>query len=617
MSRGPKPKHQEVESEDSDATIASEDEFDLRCNFDGGEDLDGEIIDDDQEIAISETAEIGRNGPSDDWCDMEIEELTDSSSINLRTRSIESTAMDTVPARPGRLGIHGSTNVAFEQWESPLNYFLLFWSEHVLNTFLLESNNFAIASKTRDWKMLTIAELKVFFGIIIHLGIIKYPNMEYVWDPDRGSQWVRNRMSFFRFKKILSCWHWMNTAVVAKEERKVKNKEDPFWVVSSLLTYLDRQFGEHFVCGQKLCIDESCFDFKGRHKARCYNPNKPSKWHFKAFCLNDSGTGYLHSFRMYRGKEERRPADIAATEWPVFELTENERYHNKGHLLATDNWYTSVAVAKHLASKGIDFVGTIKANKKGLPRHCIFAKSGPNKKQRGIMKAATRQITLTNGKMLPLRFYGWMDNKPVHMLTTLPGFRAAVNRVWKEDGVYQGRKSVPIPTPIVVYNQTMGGTDRFDQMVTYYHTNVRSKAWPVRIYTQFLHAATVNAHILFKLSYPALTRKDPCFTLLSFLTRLCDELAPASNIILQAAPKKSHAEDEHFRRTGMHIPLQLKRKRDEAGQQPELRRKCAICKHRSTTTCQQCNVALCLEVRSDRAQQGDNCWSLYHFCSKN
>ena len=148
-----------------------------------------------------------------------------------------------------------------------------------------------------------------------------------MWDPERFSQRIR-----FRFKKILSYWHWVHSRWLPKQ------KEKSFWVVSLLLTYLDRKFGEHFVCGQILCIDESCFDFKGRHKARCYNPNNPSKGYFNAFCLNDSGTGYLHLFRMYGGKEERRPTDIAATEWPVFELIENERYHNNRHMLAIDNW---------------------------------------------------------------------------------------------------------------------------------------------------------------------------------------------------------------------------------------------------------------------------------------
>jgi len=39
-------------------------------------------------------------------------------------------------------------------------------------------------------------------------------------------------------------------------------------------------------------IDEMAIAFKGRHRCKRYNPNKPDKWHLKSYCLNDSETGY-------------------------------------------------------------------------------------------------------------------------------------------------------------------------------------------------------------------------------------------------------------------------------------------------------------------------------------
>ena len=60
-----------------------------------------------------------------------------------------------------------------------------------------------------------------------------------------------------------------------------------------------------------LCdVDELCIGFKGRHKCKCYNKDKPNKWRFKAFCVNDSVTGCLFDFYLYGGKNEDKHGDV-------------------------------------------------------------------------------------------------------------------------------------------------------------------------------------------------------------------------------------------------------------------------------------------------------------------
>lgn len=126
-------------------------------------------------------------------------------------------------------------------------------------------------------------------------------------------------------------------------------------------------------------IDEMSIAFKGRHKCKCYNPNKPHKWHFKAFCLNDSSCGYLWNVYLYRGAAEVREHNISATMYPVIKLTEPlksvaniKNYH---YIFATDNWYTSIAVAVYLfITLGIYLIGTIKKNRQGIPKHSLLKK---------------------------------------------------------------------------------------------------------------------------------------------------------------------------------------------------------------------------------------------------
>ena len=131
-------------------------------------------------------------------------------------------------------------------------------------------------------------------------------------------------------------------------------------------------------------IDEGGIPWRGRHRYRCFNNMKPWPFHFKIVSLNDAFNGYQKCFYLYRGKSELRPEGVPATTWPIFKLfTTKAEYKNKGHILATDNWYTSLEVALLVARSGNHFVGTCKTNKAGLPAAGKFPKTGNGKQQRG------------------------------------------------------------------------------------------------------------------------------------------------------------------------------------------------------------------------------------------
>ena len=85
---------------------------------------------------------------------------------------------------------------------------------------------------------------------------------------------------------------------------------------------------------------------------------------------------------MYRGKDEQRPAGQSATTYPVIRLTEPAEYHGKKHLLALDNWYTGIDICQlaKAASRLMDVVGTVKANRQGLPKTKLFPKTGAIRK---------------------------------------------------------------------------------------------------------------------------------------------------------------------------------------------------------------------------------------------
>ncbi len=209
--------------------------------------------------------------------------------------------------KPGPIFLHPCTSF-------PIDFFHLYFDSSLMAIFVENTNIsgaeiVASINKTSKgpnkgpWTPTTTGELYRLFGVFLQMGIKRQPSMRSYWsnDPRYSDAFVKKCFSRERFELLKKALHCVNPSAYSNEEIKNKQKEDSFWRVKPFLDHLCDKYQLHFVCGQNLDVDEMCIGFKGRHVARCYNPNKPEKWHLKAFCLNDSKTGYLHRFYMYQG----------------------------------------------------------------------------------------------------------------------------------------------------------------------------------------------------------------------------------------------------------------------------------------------------------------------------
>ena len=224
---------------------------------------------------------------------------------------------------------------------------------------------------------------------------------------------------------------------------------------------------------------------------------------------------------MYQGSTERRPAEWSATAYPVKKLMEPYSMGVSGRgvnrVMCLDNWYTSIEVAVFLMlTYKVYLIGTIKTNRKGLPKEHIYPKIGRGKKVRGTM--STVMATISG---VIVYFTSWMDSKPVHGLSTLPTDKDTVQRKDKDADGRFAPTTIWRPTMWQYYNKGMGGTDLHDQLNQYYRTMVRCKKWPIRIFTHFLHSVVTNAYILYREKNEL---KTSDFSLLEFIDILLDNI---------------------------------------------------------------------------------------------
>ncbi len=493
--------------------------------------------------------------------------------------------------------------------KSEIDFFLLFMTDDILDQFVSSSNAYATSTKIRGWHPLSSQELLVFMGVVTYLGVVKVPTRRSAWK-DGGifsQSFLQRHMTAKRFEDILKALHWTNTAEMSEEEKSHKRRDSNYWLVDGFLSKLSINCRQHFFLGQHFDIDEMCIYFKGRFICKCYNPNKPEKWHLKFFALNDGATGYLYDFYPYQGAAERRPPQWGATAYPVYKLLHDRvELHNVNHILHIDNWYNQLQIAMFVRSIGMHSNGTVKTNRKGLPKQALFKNTGATKKERGTVEL--HSTTLSDGH--EYFFTCWMDTKAVHMLSTYrPGVRPVLRNSTGSDGKYI-KIRLTRPTNIGDYNGGMGGTDLFDQYCSYYRTMVRTKKWPTRIFTHFIMATIVNAFILFKFSHDD-------STLIKYLEALIKQLAmfsfkqpPSHGMVAQCAiivaddeeptRRKEVWDKKRLDNTITHMPAHTSRSEGS-------RRECKVCCKLTAYSCQQCDVGLCIENPAKTS-----CYEVFH-----
>jgi len=324
----------------------------------------------------------------------------------------------------------------------------------------------------------------------------------------------------------------------------------------------------------------------------------------------------MHNVYLYEGSAENRPTNVPATLYPIHKLFQPvEKYYKKNHIVATDNWYTSLAVLKYVRDDLCNhFVGTCKTNKKGIPKDGIFPKVGRGKQQRGACK---QMVQNCSGKLA--YFISWQDNKPVHILSTLKsGLRECQRRVQNDNKRWE-RLTIQQPTIIKTYNTTMGGTDAFDQRLSYYRPSIKTRRYPPRVFVHFLNASVVNAFIIHRQYH----RTDKTFQLRQFIEKLVFDLVPqVENNVPRGIPprfkrRKIQWEQDRIRlsKEEIHAPF-IEELPDEGSNNKHYRSRCVLCGNMTNLRCITCGAYLCVKGKYVDGVHEVTCWMKFHTTAK-
>lgn len=202
--------------------------------------------------------------------------------------------------------------------------------------------------------------------------------------------------------------------------------------------------------------------FCGRIIFRQYNKQKRHRYGIKEFKLCPIPR-YTYKISIYAVKNDHintTPTNV------VTSLCKD--LLNKSHILYTDNWYTNVDLIRQLLDQQTNLVGTIRNNRRDLPKHVVTAKL-----KKGEFTAAKSSDRIAMMK--------WKDKGDVYVLSTKHSVR--FHQLNKRG------KAVSKPKIVVDYNIVKSAVGMADQLAAY--------STPLRKSIK-LNTSIVNALILYK-----------------------------------------------------------------------------------------------------------------------
>ena len=361
--------------------------------------------------------------------------------------------------------------------DDPCFFFNLFLTDQLLQDLVQRSNSYAesVINSSRPlrrnsilnlWKPITIEEIKKFFGLVFHMGLVAMPTYRSYWSKDRlyQNELFKSVMSRDRFQSIMRFLHF---------GEELNFQDDRLSKIRFLLNHLNNRIAEIYTPHKDLSLDESMMLWRGRLVFRQYIKNKRHKYGVKFFelCTND---GMVVRADIYSGIKFADPESLGQTAAVVLHLMQN--YLDKGYHIFADNWYNSVPLTKYLTKRKTYITGTLRADRKDTPRDVMQKKL----KAGEMVSQSLDDISVTK----------WKDKRDVRIISNahIPQFVESVNR---------NGKSKQKPNVVHIYNQNMSGIDRSDQMLSYHSGLRKTIRWYKKVGIHIMEIFIANAFYLY------------------------------------------------------------------------------------------------------------------------
>ena len=379
------------------------------------------------------------------------------------------------------------TSVSGDNTILPIDCYRHFITDEIIELMVCETNRYAEQylqthyisrrSKSHQWKPTNDVEMLKFLGIIIEMGLVQMPKLEYYWSNSQlyGSEIIRSAMARDRFELLLKFWHF-------SDNNKYHSNQDRLFKLKPLLDLLKARFSSVYVPGAVITIDETMIPWRGRLLFKQYIPGKAHKYGIKMYKLAATN-GYTWNYLIYTGKQDPM-AGLGHAETVVMSLLDG--LSGCYRTVVADNFFTSIPLAKRLLAHDTYLIGTLRSNRAASAKEFL---------QKKLKRGEAYGLQNKEG----IKLVVWKDKKDVLMISTKPSHSAAIVDTGKTNF-----ENEPIMKPQIVidYNRGRQGTDLSDQLSAYYTCLRRSIKWYRKVAFELIFGtAVVNSYLVYKEHY--------------------------------------------------------------------------------------------------------------------
>ena len=284
---------------------------------------------------------------------------------------------------------------------------------------------------------------------------------------------------------------------------------DALFKVRYVLDQIAEGLSKAWTAGKYVAIDESMIRYMGGAISFVqFMPAKPIKHGIKVFAICCALSAVLIGFEIYVGKEDDSDGSALATCDRL--IVKANLHHAKGRILFTDNWYTSMNLAKHLFEKyRWTIVGTIVPTEKksrqdqDIPFHKL-SKGAVDKIKRGWYREAVYKMETPSRKKYYIQCTTWKDKKQVSFLHSHKVGVSPPDTVARHVKGKRSREVFPAPQAQVEYVKYFNAVDKNDRDSADYSTSIRTNRYYLRIFCwsfdRVLHALYVVVVCLAKMN---------------------------------------------------------------------------------------------------------------------
>jgi len=322
-------------------------------------------------------------------------------------------------------------------------------------------------------------ELDALFGLLYMRGLLQanLTDVKQLWSIHYSPVFAAT-MSLNRFVFLLS-----HLRLDHKPSRD--STRDKFAAAREILTLFNIQCARTMQCGPWLAFDETLYPNRGSgYGFRQFIDSKPWKYGILYRSLNDAEVAYTYQVHACAGKPVGEPTAHYVQGAAMSIITCLDAYVAEGNTVkgcnvTIDRGYSGYDPIQHIGEKfEMTVVGTICANRKGLPAHF----RNPVGREVGDYQVLWDKDSNVNIHSEIVKKKSGKLNNVLLISTMVP--------------IVGLTKDSQKPAIVNLYNVTMGGTDVVDLLMSSKSVRWKSDRWTMSHLAYLLDTAAVNANTI-------------------------------------------------------------------------------------------------------------------------